>query len=161
MTTVCYQSVRYRKLNGTCDARSEWTNGRVSLSAAFGEFSLFNNLLIYKDSVKFNLSFKDLCHFMNVSLLAVFFLLYFQSQSLTVARKYRSPRLLNGLKKTLLSLLVIFLMLRYLWITFCFVFLRCWSAFLYVDKFRQNHHVGNVDTTVWLFAKWLYVLSDS
>ena len=71
--TVCYQSVNYRKLNGSCDARSECTNDRVSLFAAFGEFSLFNNLLIYNDSAKLNLSFKDLCHFMNVSLLAVFF----------------------------------------------------------------------------------------
>ena len=80
---MCYQSVRYRKLNGTCDARSESTNGGVSSSAAFSGFSLFNTLLIYNDSVKLNLSFMDLCHFMNVSLLA-FFLLYFQSQSLTL-----------------------------------------------------------------------------
>ena len=70
---MCYQAVRYRKLNGTCDARNERTNGRVSLSAAFVEFSLFNTLLIYNDSVKLNLSFKDLCHLMIVSLLAVFF----------------------------------------------------------------------------------------
>ena len=41
------------------------------------------------------------------------------------------------------------------------VFGRCWSAFLYVDNIRQNRHVGNVNTTVWFFAKWLYVLSDS
>ena len=40
------------------------------------------------------------------------------------------------------------------------VFGRCRSAFLYVDNIRQNHHVGNVDTTVWFFAKLLYVLSD-
>ena len=69
--SIC--TVRYRKLNGACDARSEWTDCRVSLSAAFGEFSLFNTLLIYNDSVKLNLSFKDLCHFVNVSLLAIFF----------------------------------------------------------------------------------------
>ena len=40
-------------------------------------FLLFNTLKNYNDSVKVNLSFKDLCHFMNVSLLAV--LLFFIS----------------------------------------------------------------------------------
>ena len=38
---------------------------------------------------------------------------------------------------------------------------RFWSAFLYIDNIRQNHHVSNVDTTVWFFAIWLYVHSDS
>ena len=76
-------------------------NGGVSSSAAFGEFSLFNTLLIYNDSVKLNLSFMDFCHFMNVSLLAVFFFFIFTECD----RKYWSPRLLNGLKKTLLSFL--------------------------------------------------------
>ena len=41
------------------------------------------------------------------------------------------------------------------------VFGRYLSAFLYVDNIRQNYHVGNVNTTVWFFAKWLNVPSDS
>ena len=145
-----YQSVRYRKLNGICDAPSEWKNGCVSLSAAFYEFSLFNTSLIYHDSVKLNLSFKDLCHFMNISL----FLLYFQSQLLTVTRKYRSPRFLNGLKKKHFCLCFSYISNVKVSVNNILfqVFGRCWSAFLYVDNIRQNYHVGNVDTIILFFA---------
>ena len=119
--TVCYQSVRYRKFNGTCAAQSEWTNGRVSLSGAFGEFSLFNTLLIYNDSVKLNLSFKDLCHFMNVSLLAV---LFFFISSLNhwpwQLRKISVTSFAKGSEKsTFIFASDKVLMLRYLWITYC------------------------------------------
>ena len=159
MLSIC----TLQKLNGTCDARSEWTNGRVSLSAAFGEFSVDNTLLIYNDSMNLNLTFKDLCHFMNVSLLAVFFFFIFSLnhwpwEEISVTAFAKRPE-----KKKHF----------YLCFSYTFnvkvsvnnilfqVFGRCWSAFLYVDNIRQNHHVGNVDTTVLFFAKWLYVLSDS
>ena len=61
-----------------------------------------------------------------------------------MTRKYRSPRLLNGLKKsTFIFASVIFLMLRYLWISYCFkVLVSVLVCFLICRQYPSNHHVG-------------------
>ena len=57
-------------------------------------------------------------------------------------------------KKTLLSCIGYIFNVKVSANNLCFqVFGQFWSAFLYVDNIRQNHQVGNVDTTVWFFAK--------
>ena len=73
--------------------------------------------------MKLNWAFKDLCHFMNVSLLAVFF---FFISSLN--------RLLNILKKsTFIFASVIFLMSRYPRITYVFKFLVGFGLLSYMS----------------------------